>query len=53
MAYARFEEIVFDGPFHEIVADGRFGDFFVVFYRFVIVRCEGGEVCDFEEELVC
>lgn len=52
MADAGFEEVVFDRPFHEVVVDGGFGDFFVVFGRLVVVARDGGEVGDFEEELV-
>lgn len=52
MADSCFEEVVFYGPFHQLVADGRAGYFFVVFDRFVVVALEGGEIGDFEVEFV-
>lgn len=52
MADSCFQEVVLHGPFHQLVADGRPGYFFVVFDRFVVVALEGGEVGDFEVEFV-
>ena len=52
VADAGFEEVVFHGPFHQIVGDAGAGDFFVVGDGFVVVGFEGGEVGDFEEEFV-
>ena len=52
VADAGFEEVIFDGPFHEVVGDAGLGDFFVVADGFVVVAFEGGEVGDFEEEFV-
>ena len=52
MADAGFEEVIFDGPFHQVVGDAGAGDFFVVGDGFVVVCLEGGEVGDFEEEFV-
>ena len=52
MTHAGFEEIVLDGPLHQVVADGRLGDFLVVLDGFVVVALHGSEVGDFKVEFV-
>jgi len=37
MTECGFEEVVFDGPFHEVVGDGCGGDFLEVFDGFVVI----------------
>ncbi len=53
MTHAGLEEVVLDGPLHQVVADGRLGYSLVVLDGFVIVGFRGGEVGDFEVEFVC
>ena len=52
MAHARLEEVIFYRPLHEIIADGRLGDFLVVFDGFVVVGLHRGQVRDFEVKFV-
>jgi hypothetical protein len=65
MAYAGFQEVVFDAPFHEVVGDGAPSYFVEVRDRLLVLLelfglfglfglgGQGSEVADFEEELVC
>lgn len=52
MTHAGLEEIVLDGPLHQVVADGRLGHFLVVLDGLVVVGLHRGQVGDFEEEFV-
>ena len=52
MAYAGFEEVVLDRPFHQIVVDGRLGHFVVILNGFVIISLQSREVGNFEKQLV-
>ena len=49
MAYAAFEEVVLDGPFHQVVIDGRLGHFVVILDGFVVISFHSCKVGDFEE----
>ena len=49
MAYTAFEEVVLDGPFHQVVVDGRLGHFVVILNGFVVISFHGRKVGDFEE----
>lgn len=48
MAEPGFEEVVFDGPFHDVVGNGCRRDAVVVGDCFVVVGFEGGDICDFK-----
>jgi hypothetical protein len=52
MAYAGLQEVILHGPFHQVAVDGRLGDLLVVLNPFIVVALEGGEVGDFEVELI-
>jgi len=42
MTHAGLEEVVLDGPLHQVVADGRLGYSLVVLDGFVVVGFRGG-----------
>lgn len=44
MAYASFEEVVLDGPFHQIVVDRSLCDLFVVCNRLVVIGFYSSEI---------
>ena len=52
MAHPCLEEVVFDRPLHQLVADGRARHFLVVRDRFVVVAFQGREVRHLEVQLV-
>ena len=52
MAHTCLEQVLLDGPLHEIVVDARFGDAFVVGNRLIVVLFQSGEVGDFEVKFV-
>jgi hypothetical protein len=56
VAYASLEQVLFDGPAHKIVVNGRLCDFLVELNRLVevcVLLCsEGSQVCRFQPELV-
>lgn len=41
MADTGLEEVIFDGPLHQVIRDGRTTDSLVVFDSFVIVAFQG------------
>jgi len=47
MADSSFQEVILDGPLHEVVVDGRLCYALVVFDRVVVVCLLGREVGDF------
>jgi len=49
MTHAGLEEIVLDGPLHQVVADGRLGYFLVVLDGLVVVALRRGQVGDFKK----
>ena len=54
LADSGFEEVLFDGPPHEVVLDGGLGDLLVEGDRFVVVLAfQRDKVSSLEPELVC
>ena len=53
MADTGLEEVIFDGPLHQVIRDGRTTDSLVVFDSFVIVAFQGSSISSFEIVLVC
>lgn len=53
MADTCLQEVILHRPLHQVVIDGLTPDALVVVDGLVVVRFQGGQVCHFQEMLVC
>lgn len=52
MADSGFQEVLLDGPLHQVVIDGGPGDALVIGDGFEVISFEGRDVCSLEVQLV-